>query len=247
MPLYPTAVKWVHPRVCGELLFVGHIQSARTGSSPRVWGTPGNKEQGSSQFRFIPACVGNSATWSQIATYRAVHPRVCGELSPQASKPSCTVGSSPRVWGTRRGYRGRRLGHRFIPACVGNSCPLGRNRLQSSVHPRVCGELPCTGINSLWCFGSSPRVWGTQTESPGTRGISRFIPACVGNSRPACASLADCTVHPRVCGELLSAVDSGSHFYGSSPRVWGTPLLPCIRQDGLRFIPACVGNSERMM
>ena len=67
---------------------------------------------------------------------------------------------------------------------------------------------------------SSPRV-GELSKC----GLSRFIPACVGNSSILTAlPLPGVAVHPRVCGELFH-----KQKYGSMPAG--------------RFIPACVGNS----
>ena len=93
--------------------------------------------------------------------------------------------------------------------------------------------------------GSSPRVRGTRppTARPGSRRA----------------------VHPRVCGELIFSPIDHTRQFGSSPRVRGTPRCVCHRdatppvhprvcgelhdarsrrQTGLRFIPACAGNSR---
>ena len=51
------------------------------------------------------------------------------------------------------------------------------------------------------------------------------------------------TVHPRVCGELVAVMVGITGWFGSSPRVWGTRPLNPGYLNGLRFIPACVGNS----
>ena len=154
----------VHPRVCGELV------------QQRV---PMHREQ-----RFIPACAGNSTPRSRRPRGPPVHPRVCGELTMPLAATEIGDGSSPRVRGTRCCPRGRpgtctvhprvcgelpskstprHAAGRFIPACAGNSFPLGpsaplspgssprvrgtrpaSNPTPSStpVHPRVCGELP---------------------------------------------------------------------------------------------------------
>ena len=76
--------------------------------------------------------------------------------------------------------------------------------------------------------GSSPRVRGTLVD--GFRGEIRSVP-----------------VHPRVCGEHNQgqADTDGRLQIGSSPRVRGTrPLALCYDPPrGLRFIPACAGNT----
>ena len=52
-------------------------------------------------------------------------------------------------------------------------------------------------------------------------------------------------VHPHVCGELNYYTIIGSSRYGSSPRVWGTPAKTLWVGYIDRFIPTCVGNSDR--
>ena len=131
----------VHPRVCGELLSTTPTQWFYDGSSPRVWGTPGNYVHLTLRHRFIPACVGNSPTGLLSASNTAVHPRVCGELSVCSAPPTRIFGSSPRVWGTLIVNGEALAAFRFIPACVGNSDAAPSYYDDKTVHPRVCGEL----------------------------------------------------------------------------------------------------------
>ena len=67
----------------------------------------------------------------------------------------------------------------------------------------------------------------------------------MGNSRhrpPSCRSR---SVHPHVHGELSVDSPFSSLWIGSSPRAWGTlpadRLAPCL----YRFIPTCMGNSDK--
>ena len=111
----------VHPRVCGELTSRSTETVVRTGSSPRVRGTPCLATWPCRGSRFIPACAGNSPASPNTPTSYAVHPRVCGELLRPTALASAHAGSSPRVRGTREvAVRGERH-RRFIPACAGNS------------------------------------------------------------------------------------------------------------------------------
>ncbi len=50
----------VHPHVCGEREYRSRTKSARTGSSPRVWGAQGLERWGNILGRFIPTCVGSA-------------------------------------------------------------------------------------------------------------------------------------------------------------------------------------------
>ena len=91
--------------------------------------------------------------------------------------------------------------------------------------------------------GSSPRVRGTRLY----RGLQpiqlRFIPACAGNSHYGTVDGHTVPVHPRVCGELITAARARSARRGSSPRVRGTPFRQRHLAVEGRFIPACAGNS----
>ena len=194
-------------------------------------------------WRFIPACVGNSLGGAVSTSTVAVHPRVCGELIRSRCQLAGPFGSSPRVWGTRIFYVYGDNVARFIPACVGNSLGAKISPMSVTVHPRVCGELTTNNLPLAVGDGSSPRVWGTLHVSSIANSMSRFIPACVGNSTGRVLSALVRTVHPRVCGELSSNPSAGARSSGSSPRVWGTLSRPSLTMGLGRFIPACVGNS----
>ena len=153
---------------------------------------------------------------------------------------------------------------RFIPACAGNTLPLRSPAFPCAVHPRVCGEhasrqfancpirrfIPACAGNTRPCTGRSisatvhpPRVRGTPDASPSPLMLPRFIPACAGNTAWFLVSLLRVLVHPRVCGEHPGYLQRGREVYGSSPRVRGTPHLPCLVCGLYRFIPACAGNT----
>ena len=93
--------------------------------------------------------------------------------------------------------------------------------------------------------GSSPRVRGTRRAVLAEVLVERFIPACAGNSPAARRPHPWPPVHPRVCGELLRDQGGGDPSRGSSPRVRGTPPHLVVHLSGVRFIPACAGNSRR--
>ena len=150
---------------------------------------------------------------------------MCGELCPSALILSSSPGSSPRVRGTLVFSR------RGLPSCT--------------VHPRVCGELSTSLIPDPADTGSSPRVRGTRCVVMRVARSPRFIPACAGNSAPVVVVVAESTVHPRVCGELVSDLAARGGWDGSSPRVRGTRHLRDDAPRRVRFIPACAGNSQR--
>ena len=186
----------------------------------------------------------------------------CGELLSRAAKDCIKTGSSPRVRGTRAGVSWRNRSYGFIPACAGNS-PLGANRefrqrfipacagnsrqapvfrCQSSVHPRVCGELGLIQIASGGIVGSSPRVRGTPWRNSLARAIDRFIPACAGNSLYADSVNGNNAVHPRVCGELLTINREDRTLNGSSPRVRGSSTSAVFAASSAAVHPRVCGE-----
>ena len=168
---------------------------------------------------------------------------MCGEQPGSAPLAGASCGSSPRVRGTETPACDQTTAYRFIPACAGNRIQYAIILPASAVHPRVCGEqTQVKGITAL-CVGSSPRVRGTVSSRLYSHPLSRFIPACAGNSPRARSKARSATVHPRVCGEQYPTHITHSLWVGSSPRVRGTALVQFLAVTNNRFIPACAGNS----
>ena len=135
---------------------------------------------------------------------------------------------------------------RFMPARAENRLSTKCRQLNSTVHPRACGEHPVGFFCHVLPPGSSPRVRGTFKILVLVPFGARFIPARAGNiPNPAAVSRWP-PVHPRACGEHLWRSLAPTSSIGSSPRVRGT----CGRRHRWlcpsRFIPARAGNiSER--
>ena len=191
----------VHPRVCGEQQYPPKSPRAANGSSPRVRGTANDTIDQFLTARFIPACAGNSSRSRIRRTRLTVHPRVCGEQDIRLNPSTSIPGSSPRVRGTDKQSRLYLSDHRFIPACAGNSLLRRSLRSLRSVHPRVCGEQTAGDGYDQSVPGSSPRVRGTDLIPTKRFELTRFIPACAGNSSVARGCGKCRAVHPRVCGE----------------------------------------------
>ena len=111
----------VHPHACGEHSSSMSGYTLRTGSSPRVWGTPPHSRFINPRSRFIPTRVGNTGASGMPGRVTTVHPHACGEHEIRPMTLNVYIGSSPRVWGTRPVLcRGVDPG-RFIPTRVGNT------------------------------------------------------------------------------------------------------------------------------
>ena len=176
----------VHPRVCGEHGLASSRFALVLGSSPRMRGTHAAQFAHQANKRFIPAYAGNTACRRRKPERKPVHPRVCGEHEVFMLLLVVSVGSSPRMRGTRARSRSGRRSRRFIPAYAGNTChPRGSGR-RRSVHPRVCGEHSFEVIPSSSFFGSSPRMRGTRLAGGENPKGNRFIPAYAGNTKSLC-------------------------------------------------------------
>ena len=132
----------------------------------------------------------------------SVHPRLRGELGMAAKIAAATAGSSPLTRGTLTEYLSKWPASRFIPAYAGNSSLIHSSLMETTVHPRLRGELASCKCVCSHEHGSSPLTRGTQRRS--SRGPYRrwFIPAYAGNSWIQCAAQRCSTVHPRLRGEL---------------------------------------------
>ena len=141
----PRLCRAVHPHACGE--YDHRLRTARAGS------------------RFIPTRVGNTHAPVRPAHAGGVHPHACGEYFGIFFLQFFQCGSSPRVWGIRRGARRDARPARFIPTRVGNTPLLSTEYPDPTVHPHACGEYPSISVRRSCCGGSSPRVWGIRIKT----------------------------------------------------------------------------------
>ena len=190
--------------------------------------------------------MGNTGAARTESGRVAVHPHACGEHQGKRPPQALFVGSSPRMWGTRRKAADRRFQTRFIPTHVGNTLEDAGYSMILSVHPHACGEHRIRSRSLDHDDGSSPRMWGTLTNPSSTVDRDRFIPTHVGNTSGGGWANRPSTVHPHACGEHLTDSISASTSNGSSPRMWGTLVEECGEVLFLRFIPTHVGNTSTM-
>ena len=213
------------------------------GSSPRLWGTRKKADSLATDGRFIPTPVGNTR-WAQLHDQcTPVHPHACGEHGHRARRRTENAGSSPRLWGTHLIQGHRTMVERFIPTPVGNTPRFFGPRLPAPVHPHACGEHAMVEDCIRRCGGSSPRLWGTRLLARLEAWGRRFIPTPVGNTPLPSLRSANLPVHPHACGEHLFLASANTVWYGSSPRLWGTPRRAEIMRVQFRFIPTPVGNT----
>ena len=212
----------VHPHACGEHSRCCRRKFNANGSSPRLWGTLIQARCLQVMERFIPTLVGNTSGVDIAIAHDTVHPHACGEHIVTDRTAGQVSGSSPRLWGTRRRFRGGACLNRFIPTLVGNTRNKRKSVADKAVHPHACGEHALNLSKGCAFAGSSPRLWGTRRRFRGGACLNRFIPTLVGNTCQLSDSPGELSVHPHACGEHSSGRSNGMYFVGSSPRLWGT-------------------------
>ena len=213
-----------HPRVCGEHHCREDQVGQGKGSSPRMRGTLALVGEKEGETGIIPAYAGNTSMPSETQPPPRDHPRVCGEHALAFRGQNVSLGSSPRMRGTRFWRTPAPFHFGIIPAYAGNTRVSIKQSDAISDHPRVCGE-------------HSPPM----QEIVHTIGI---IPAYAGNTstRPrTCSPTGD---HPRVCGEHLVFAMVYVVSVGSSPRMRGTQVFDSQRLIERGIIPAYAGNTQ---
>ena len=144
-----SAMSRAHPHVCGE-----HLRSfARTfspsGSSPRMRGTHDGFSQDVPQPWLIPTYAGNTLSRLIFSFSDRAHPHVCGEHFCKVVPGDFTLGSSPRMRGTRPVGEPGPKGPGLIPTYAGNTVLLSYQHIQVGAHPHVCGEHAPVSIRNL--------------------------------------------------------------------------------------------------
>ncbi len=74
--------------------------------------------------------------------------------------------------------------------------------------------------------------------------VLRFIPTRVGKSSIKGEGTQMIAVHPHACGEVVKNDINIAPMLGSSPRVWGSPVILTVQKTTARFIPTRVGKSS---
>ena len=150
-----------HPRVCGEHVTGGASGAYAPGSSPRMRGTPVTASRHDTLPGIIPAYAGNTKSPFLSPLWAGDHPRVCGEHTKVTSGSQHSLGSSPRMRGTRHLPQPAIEQQGIIPAYAGNTLAGLRHERVHRDHPRVCGEHQIPVHERVQREGSSPRMRGT--------------------------------------------------------------------------------------
>ena len=196
------AMKWDHPRICGEHRTMTPIRPLARGSSPHMRGTPVSHYSNSGRHGIIPAYAGNTGSVLPAMRRYRDHPRICGEHEDQTPLLVWTRGSSPHMRGTLGHIREADFHAGIIPAYAGNTTHFTSISPRIKDHPRICGEHSIRPAKLTGDLGSSPHMRGTP-----------------GRLASALSRHGD---HPRICGEHGGVAVIRGLLMGSSPHMRGT-------------------------
>ena len=158
------ALRWDHPRVCGENITQVKRGATIAGSPPRVRGKPMWYLHPERVRGITPACAGKTDHDPTRVKAERDHPRVCGEnLFPLATS-QIQPGSPPRVRGKLDEFKAKRLALGITPACAGKTPRACGEYVRSRDHPRVCGENMGWDDEQPLPQGSPPRVRGKPSQ-----------------------------------------------------------------------------------
>ena len=234
-----------HPRACGEHSALKNAFPPCPGSSPRLRGTQRRGGLPAGPTGIIPALAGNTTGRPHRTSANWDHPRACGEHFAVVSHTRMSVGSSPRLRGTRVHEYRQAQGRGIIPALAGNT---NRSRVTTDHggdHPRACGEHQRHQPSLSAGRGSSPRLRGTRDRHRGVKIMTGIIPALAGNTRRLPMGGGGMREHPRACGEHIPAAECNVFAWGSSPRLRGTHRFNLFSTRPVGIIPALAGNTVR--
>ena len=96
---HAAAMRWDHPRMCGEHLEPSPVQNSTAGSSPHVRGAQSIWNWLRSNVGIIPACAGSTNHAGSRSVFVGDHPRMCGEHACRRNRNLLLDGSSPHVRG----------------------------------------------------------------------------------------------------------------------------------------------------
>ena len=191
----------------------------------------------------IPAYAGSTKFRSPYYNAAQDHPRIRGEHTARATRPSSRVGSSPHTRGAPSVSPPLSRAWRIIPAYAGSTRGSIQSENSPRDHPRIRGEHLSIELLRCVAAGSSPHTRGALVIGLDPGSAEGIIPAYAGSTPSGLAGEPAPTDHPRIRGEHLLWWWSLSEAAGSSPHTRGArggrprPIaLP-------RIIPAYAGST----
>ena len=171
-----------HPRVCGEKLKSSRSRKSQRGSPPRMRGKGSPRPAPLRCARITPAYAGKSEPRRLHEHQRKDHPRVCGEKALSPLSLYLVSGSPPRMRGKVSVFLRSEDPNGITPAYAGKREDGKKVLLQTTDHPRVCGEKKYFASSFVWSMGSPPRMRGKESGITSPVKNPRITPAYAGKS-----------------------------------------------------------------
>ena len=141
--------EWDHPRACGAHASCCISQPTRLGSSPRMRGSLLKCLDRWFRNGIIPAHAGLTIRVAASSCASWDHPRACGAHTWSRRVTSHSLGSSPRMRGSRELSCHPTIDFGIIPAHAGLTNTAGIYSVTAWDHPRACGaHFPLPPIES---------------------------------------------------------------------------------------------------
>ena len=234
-----------HPRACGAHRLLHTPHPLHEGSSPRMRGSRKIRQPNKRCNGIIPAHAGLTAVSPSMRSARWDHPRACGAHVRRRSGAFESMGSSPRMRGSRRAARDNLEAIGIIPAHAGLTRILRARRRRQRDHPRACGAHQIRPRHGNCLLGSSPRMRGSQLLFAFMVPRSGIIPAHAGLTKIARHLSQSSRDHPRACGAHRHAHAERRGDMGSSPRMRGSPRHGMAGMARRGIIPAHAGLTQK--
>ena len=194
-------MRWDHPRLRGEKIFI-HLNHWRAqGSPPLARGKERKTKEKPTCFGITPACAGKREGMFDCEDVIRDHPRLRGEKLKSLMRFRRRMGSPPLARG--KGFcRSPSSGKpRITPACAGKRLLCPRFGSLSRDHPRLRGEKYLLYLLSMPSKGSPPLARGKAKGNELLLIFVRITPACAGKSSFLLFGFCFCWDHPRLRGE----------------------------------------------
>ena len=88
-------------------------------------------------------------------------------------------------------------------------------------HPHAYGDKLTAAPQPVRVKGSSPRVWGQDSDKATVSSTGGIIPTRMGTRQLHCQREVRYRDHPHAYGDKRLSGASATRIVGSSPRVWG--------------------------
>ena len=178
--------------------------------TPAYAGKVANSGGGRVLCGITPAYAGKSKLSPNCIVVKRDHPRICGEKSQHIGARYIPKGSPPHMRGKASCLYFRVPLTGITPAYAGKSYRERYGHHQGRDHPRICGEKSTRKRRTDSTLGSPPHMRGKVLSFVFRLNRDGITPAYAGKSHYPVLIPEERRDHPRICGEKVINLSSGS-------------------------------------